>query len=145
MPDDVNVQPVVAASHAVPIATAAASSTGLSTRFAAALAYSAWWITGFLFWFLERRDRYVRFHAAQSLAAFGLIALLIGGFAVLAIASLSFLPNAFTLFVWAAAVTWTAGVALWVVAMWKAANGNVWRIPIASELADRMTRSGSVE
>ena len=114
------------------------SSTGLAPRLAAPLAYAGWWITGFVIWFVERRDAYVRFHAAQSITAFGLIALLIGAFSVLAVASLSFLPSAFGLFIWAAALTWVSGLVLWVLSMWKAANGEAWRIPIAAELADRL-------
>jgi uncharacterized membrane protein len=104
------------------------------------LAYSGWWLTGLILWFVERRDRTIRFHAAQSIAAFGLIAVGIGAFAALALASLSFLPAAFTPFVWAAGVSWAAGVLLWIAVMWKAATGRVWRIPIAAELADRLAR-----
>lgn len=114
------------------------SSTGLAPRVAAPLAYAGWWVTGFVVWLVERRDRYVRFHAAQAVAAFGLIALFIGAFGFLAIASLSFMPSAFVPFVWAAGLTWIAGLVLWGVAMWKAANGEAWRIPVAAELADRM-------
>jgi uncharacterized membrane protein len=114
------------------------SSTGLPPRLAAALAYAGWWLTGLLFWFVERRDRYVRFHAAQAVAAFGIIAALVAGFSLMAAVSLSFLPTAFTPFLWAAALTWALGIALSVVAMWKAATGNAWRIPLAAELADRL-------
>lgn len=114
------------------------SSIGLSPRLAAPLAYSGWWITGLIVWFVEREDRFTRFHAAQSITAFGLVAVLIGAFAVLAVASLSFLPSAFAAFVWAAGLTWVAGLVLWVTAMWKAASGETWRIPIAAELADRI-------
>ena len=117
------------------------SSTGLSSRIAAPLAYSGWWITGVILWLVERRDPYVRFHAAQSVAAFGLVATMIGAFAALAIASLSLLPSAFTLFVGAAALTWVGGMLLWVVTMWKAASGDAWRIPVAAALADRLTAS----
>jgi uncharacterized membrane protein len=117
------------------------SSTGLSSRLAAPLAYSGWWITGIILWLVERRDPYVRFHAAQSVAAFGLVAALIAAFGMLAIASLSLLPSAFTLFVGAAAVTWLVGMLLWVVMMWKAASGKAWRIPLAADLADRLTAS----
>ena len=117
------------------------SSTGLAPRVAAPLAYAGWWVTGLLFWFLERRDAYVRFHAAQAVAAFGIIALLIAGFGLLALASLSFLPSAFVPFLWSAAVTWLAGVVLWGVVIWNAARGRVWRIPLAADLADRLVRS----
>ena len=84
------------------------------------------------------RRRRIRFHAAQSVAAFGVVAAAIAAFAGLALMSLSFLPSAFMLFLWAAGATWVAGVALWLVVMWKAATGRVSRIPIAAELADRL-------
>jgi uncharacterized membrane protein len=118
------------------------SSTGLAPHAAAPLAYAGWWLTGLIFWFLERRDAYVRFHAAQAVAAFGIISALIGGFFVMAVVSLSFVPSAFTPFLWAAITTWVFGVLLWGVLMWHAARGRVWRIPLAAELADRMVRSG---
>ena len=54
------------------------TSIGLPGRVAAPLAYSGWWVTGVLFWFFERRDLYVRFHAAQALVVFGSIALQAG-------------------------------------------------------------------
>jgi uncharacterized membrane protein len=114
------------------------SSTGLPSPTAAALAYSGWWLTGAIFWFLERDDADVRFHAAQATTAFGLIALLILCFGALAAASLSYMPSAFTLFAGAAAVTWMGGVVLWGVTMWKTASGDEWRIPVAADLAERM-------
>ena len=119
------------------------SSTGLPSRTAATLAYGGWWLTGALFWLMERRDEYVRFHAAQSLAAFGLIALLIAALVVLAALSLSFQPSAFSPLIWAAGLTWAAGVILWLWAMWKAASGDAWRIPLAGTLAEKLNRSRS--
>jgi uncharacterized membrane protein len=117
------------------------SSTGLSSPLAAVLAYSGWWLTGGIFWWLERHDRLVRFHAAQAVVAFGFVAAVIALFAVFATASLSFLPSMFGFFAGAAALTWLAGVLLWGVAMWKAARGDAWRIPIAADWAERLSRS----
>jgi uncharacterized membrane protein len=116
------------------------SSTGLSPRAAATLSYAGWWVTGLLFWIVERNDAYVRFHAAQAIAAFGAVALLICVFILLAAISLSFLPGAVALFASAAVVVWVGGLVLWLVAMWKAANGDAWRIPLAADLADRLLR-----
>jgi uncharacterized membrane protein len=116
------------------------SSTGLPSHTAATLAYSGWWVTGVIFWWLERRDRFVRFHAAQAIVAFGLIALLIALFGALAAASLSFYPSTFGLFLSAAAMTWMAGVVLWGVTMWKTVSGNEWRIPVAAAWADWIVR-----
>ena len=116
------------------------SSTGLSSNTAAALAYGGWWVTGLIIWFLERRDSFARFHAAQSVVAFGVIAVLILFFGVLAAASLSFAPAAFSALVGVMVFAWVLGVALWLVSLWKAAHGEDWRIPWASALADRMCR-----
>jgi uncharacterized membrane protein len=116
------------------------SSTGLSPRTAAALAYGGWWVTGLLMWFLERRDPFARFHAAQSIVAFGAIALVIVFFGFLAAASLSFLPSAFTLLMGVAIFAWVLGVALWAVSVWKAASGQDWRLPFAGDLAEKLAR-----
>ncbi len=117
------------------------SSLGLSSRAAAALAYSGWWVTGTILWIVERRDPVVRFHAAQAVIVFGSAALLIALLGGLALASLSFLPSTFGFLVTAAMVTWTAGVLLWGVTMWKVARGDEWRIPVAARWVDRLATS----
>jgi uncharacterized membrane protein len=114
------------------------SSTGLPSRTAAVLAYSGWWVTGLIFWLLERRDGYVRFHAAQAVAGFGLLATAMFSFGSLGVLSLSMLPAAFPLFMAAAGLTWVAGVVLWGWSMWRAALGHRWRVPIVADLADRL-------
>lgn len=116
-----------------------ASSTGLSSRTAATLAYSGWWVTGAIFCLVERRDPFVRFHAAQAVVVFGLAASLVALFGALAVASLAWLPATFDVFVGAATVTWVAGVGLWGIAMWKAAAGDEWRLPIAAGWAERLS------
>jgi uncharacterized membrane protein len=117
------------------------SSTGLATQVAAPLAYAGWWLTGLIFWLIERRDRFVRFHAAQALAAFGGLALLMAAFAVMAIASLSFVPALFNALVIAAEATALLAVVLWLVSIWQVASGRDWRIPIAAGWAERMVRA----
>jgi uncharacterized membrane protein len=107
---------------------------------AAPLAYAGWWITGVIFWLVERRDGYVRFHAAQAIVAFGVIAVGMAMLWAIAAVSLVYMPNAFGFWVWTAAIGWGVGIVLWVVAMWNAATGRVWRIPVAANLADRLSR-----
>jgi uncharacterized membrane protein len=114
------------------------SSTGLPTRTAIALAYSGWWLTGAVMWFVERRDPVVRFHAAQSTLTFGAIAVFIILCGMLAVASLSFLPMLFSVFAALGAAAWAGGVGLWAFAMWKAMSGDEWRIPIAADWAERL-------
>ena len=116
------------------------SSTGLPSRTASTLAYSGWWVTGAIFWFLERRDPAVRFHAAQAIVVFGFAALVILGFGALAVASLAFLPSTFGFFIRAAGLTWIAGVALWGVTMWRVVRGDEWKLPVAAAWAERLNR-----
>jgi uncharacterized membrane protein len=111
---------------------------GLPGRVAAPLAYAGWWVTGVLFWFLERRDLYVRFHAAQACVVFGAIAVLVTVLSGIAASALLFMPGAFGFWIWLAGLIWVTGIVLWVVAIWQAANGRLWRIPFAAEIADRM-------
>lgn len=114
------------------------SSLGLPSRTASALAYSGWWLTGAIFWLLEREDRVVRFHAAQSIVVFGVAALAVVILGVLAAASLSFLPSLFGFFVGAAVLIWVGGVILWVMAMWKIVSGDEWRLPVAARWVERL-------
>ena len=111
---------------------------GLPGRVAAPLAYAGWWVTGALFWFLERRDLYVRFHAAQACVVFGTIAIVVALLTAIAGTALLFMPSVFGFLLWLAGLIWAAGLVLWLVAIWHAANGRLWRIPVAAEIADRM-------
>jgi uncharacterized membrane protein len=53
----------------------------LTANAAAGLSYALWWVTGIVFWFAEKRNRYVRFHAWQSVMWTTLLtALSIAGF-----------------------------------------------------------------
>lgn len=60
-----------------PPAQGSKSSTGLDENIAALLSYIAGWITGLVFFLIEKDSRLVRFHAMQSLILSG------GGFVVL--------------------------------------------------------------
>lgn len=119
------------------------SSTGLSTNTGAVLAYAGWWVTGAIFWFVERRDEVVRFHAVQATITFGGLAVIIALSGMLAMVSLSFLPWGFSTFITAAAVTWVTGVILWLISLWKVSSGDDWRIPVAADLADRLLRASA--
>jgi len=91
-----------------------------------------------VFWALERDDRFVRFHAAQAVIAFGALSVIIVALGGLGAVSLSFLPAAFMPLLVAAFMTWLAGLGLWLLVMWKAASGEMFRIPLAAGWADRL-------
>lgn len=114
------------------------TSTGIDARLAAALCYAAWWVTGLVFLFLERENRAVRFHAAQSLVVFGGLSALMGLVAAVSATTLFLLPSVFRS-IWAInSVVWLVGVVLWLVLLLQTLRGESWRVPLAADLADRI-------
>ena len=59
------------------------TSVGLNPRLERVLAYAFFWVSGLILFFLERKDRAVRWHAAQSMVTFGLLFLLMFGVSML--------------------------------------------------------------
>jgi uncharacterized membrane protein len=53
------------------------TSTGLEANVAALLCYVGGWISGLVFLLLETENRFVRFHAIQSIAVFGVFSVVL--------------------------------------------------------------------
>ncbi len=119
-----------------------AAATGMSENVAATLSYALGWITGIIFYLIDRRP-YVRFHASQSIVTFGglhLIRIVLGivfgvgwfmggghwggfgiGFMLIGlIGILSFV--------------------LWIVCMIKAYQGERFMVPIAGDVAMNLAK-----
>lgn len=114
------------------------TSTGVDARLASVLCYAGWWITGLVFLFAERRDRTVRFHAAQSLIVFGsltVVLLLCGGASAVAFVVAT---NTFQLVQAFGNVLWFGSVVLWLFLLVKTWRGENWQVPLAGELATRL-------
>ena len=103
------------------------TSIGLDSNVAGALAYALGWITGVAFLLAERDNRFVRFHAIQSALAFG-------GLCALWMVSLS-IP----IFGWLIAfiIIPPVSVLLWLFMMFKAYQGERYKLPIVGEMADQ--------
>jgi uncharacterized membrane protein len=114
------------------------TTTGIEPNVAAALAYILAPITGILFLVLEKTNRFVRFHAAQStLVGVFLIVLSVGIGIITRL--VAFVP----IFGWLVVLLLTMGVALvtfvlWLALMWKAYSGEEWELPVAGELARKI-------
>lgn len=121
-------------------APADGSTTGLDSRVASVVAYSAWWVTGLVFLALERSDEAVRFHAAQSVVVFGLAS------AVIALAFGAALPlvlvsgDAVRVLMAVANLTWLTAVGLWAWLVYKAASGERWCVPGLAPLVAALVR-----
>lgn len=114
------------------------TSTGLPTNVAGALAYALGPITGIIFYVLEKDNRFVRFHAAQSIAVS--IAMFIISFAL---GILGMVIGAVPLIGWLVAMLLSFGVSivsfvLWLLLMWQAFQGKEWEVPFAGVFARRM-------
>ncbi len=109
-----------------PDASPRKSGSGLDPKVAAALAYSCGPITGALFLMVEKEDRYVRFHAAQSLVTFAGVAIL--QMAMRSLPVLNWLAGGPLLF---------AAAVLWVLLMVKAFLGERYKLPYIGDFVER--------
>lgn len=95
------------------------TTTGLPRNTAAALSYLAGWVTGLIMLVVEK-DKFVRFHAMQSILVFGGINLIV------------MVP----IFGWLLAPFLAIiGLILWLVLMWKAYQGEEVLLPVVGEWA----------
>jgi uncharacterized membrane protein len=117
------------------------TASGLDPRFAAMLAYLIGWVTGLLFYFLERDNRFVRFHAVQSIAALGALWALGVSFWILGFLSVFVSAAAFRVLMWLAELTWIAATIVWLICLYKAYSGERWKLPVAGDIADRASRA----
>ena len=103
-----------------------AKGTGLEPNVAGLLCYVGWWVSGLVFLLLEPKDKFVRFHAIQSIIVFGFVNLLYFVFF-----RIPFIGFAFGWIVWA------FGIVLWIVLMVRAYQGQKLKMPIAGDFAEK--------
>jgi uncharacterized membrane protein len=125
---------------AAPNAAAASPTTGsqMGENVAGLLSYVLGWITGLIFFLIDKRP-FVRFHAAQSIVLFGglnIVYFLVGG-----LFGVSLFAGGFSGFgfIWALyGLVDLAAFILWIVLMIKAYQGARFRVPIAADIADKI-------
>ncbi|HET7216911.1 MAG TPA: protease complex subunit PrcB family protein [Vicinamibacterales bacterium] len=115
----------------------AVSSTGLTPRVAAFMAYLAGPFSGALLLATERTNAFVRFHAYQALVGLGVLGIAAVLFLILAFALLIASPTAFWVMLWLAALTAIAWVAVWAFCLVQAYQGRRWKLPLAGDYAER--------
>jgi uncharacterized membrane protein len=123
-----------AAGVAPAMAPAAGTQSGLSENVAGLLCYVLGWVTGLIFYFIDKRP-FVRFHAAQSIVVFGGLTIIRIVLSMLFVAG-----GAAGLSVGFGLLTLVSilGVVLWILLMIKAYQGEKFRIPLAADLADQI-------
>lgn len=98
------------------------TSMGMQANVAAMLSYLLGFITGLIFYLVEKENKFVRFHAMQSIIVFA--ALFVVGFII------AFIPGVNLIF-------WAAETILWIILMVKAYQGEKLKLPIAGDIAEK--------
>jgi uncharacterized membrane protein len=101
------------------------TSSGLDANIAAALSYLVGFVTGIIFLVIEKENRFVRFHAMQSTLVFAGIVLI-----DILVKIVPFLGALVVVF-----VIIPASAALWLLLMYKAYQGEEFRLPLVGQLA----------
>lgn len=106
---------------------------------AGALCYLFGWVTGLIFFLIDKRP-YVRFHAKQSIVAFGglhILSFILG--MIFGIGMIGFGGFRGIGFSWALLSLLDLAIfILWIFLMVKAYQGNRFRVPVAADLADQI-------
>jgi len=131
-----------------PPATVAKSSTGLDENLAALLSYVFGWISGLIFFLIEKDSRLVRFHAMQSLllnVAAGVIAIVFWIVAVVSSLVVSYISGILGFIVWIIMVLVGSalGIALFVAAiisLIKAYQGQFFKLPVIGNYAEQFSK-----
>lgn len=99
------------------------STFGLDKNIACALTYVLGWITGLVFFLAEKKDREVRFNAAQSIITFGSLSIL-GMIPVIGVMLSPFI--------------FLVGLVAWVVLLVKAYQGAKFKLPVVGDFAEKL-------
>jgi uncharacterized membrane protein len=105
------------------------SSTGLDANLAALLCYAAGWITGIVFFVLEKDSKFVKFHAMQSIVVF--LSLTVFWYVLV------WIPFIGWLFFFLSPIVFLLSLVLWILLMVKAYNGEKFKLPIAGDIAEQ--------
>ena len=104
----------------------AKTSTGLEENVAGLLCYVLGWITGLVFFLIEKENKFVRFHALQSIIVFGIL-----NIAIIVIGWIPFIGAVI------GALIGLLALVLWIILMVKAYQGEKFKLPWAGDLAEK--------
>jgi uncharacterized membrane protein len=101
------------------------TSLGLSENVEGLLCYVLTWITGIIFLVLQKENWFVRFHAIQSIVTF--LPLMILTFIIRQIPFIGRIISP---------LLWILSFILWILLMFKAYSGQMYKLPIAGDIAE---------
>ena len=113
------------------------TSLGMRARTAGWLSYLLGWVTGLIFFLLEKENRFVRFHAMQSILFFGGLSVLE---AMISFFEKLFSYNVFPIFSLGviSSVVGLVWFICWIVLMVRASRGMYYKLPVIGDYADKL-------
>jgi len=111
------------------------TSLGLEENIEAVLCYLFIWISGLFFFFIEDKNKFIRFHALQSILVFlplTILAWIFGGF----FGVFSYGPGWY-FFAWISWFFWVLVIIMWLVLMVKAYQMIKFKLPIVGDIAEK--------
>jgi uncharacterized membrane protein len=121
------------AAVAPPVAPVASPTEGLQENVAGLLCYVLGWVTGIIFLLIDKRP-FVKFHAAQSIVVFG-------GLTVIRIGLVFMRGITGWFFSWGLiSLIGLLGFVLWILLMIKGYQHQMFRVPIAADIADGLAK-----
>lgn len=131
----------------VPPSQIAKSSTGLDENLAALLSYVLTWITGLVFFFMEKTSRLVRFHAMQAIllgATAGVLGFVLWfGWIILAIVGAmvsDVLPGLISLVFGLLFFAFWVGIMIaWIMCLIKSYQGQYFKLPVLGNFAEKFS------
>ena len=109
------------------------TSTGMQANIAGLLCYAVGWVTGLVFFLIEKENKFVRFHALQSMIVFGALTVL--QIAIAAFAGIFGILGPVLHLI--SGLVGLAILVLWIVLMVKAYQGEKFKLPIAGDIAEK--------
>lgn len=126
----------------------AKTSMNLEENIAGVLCYILVWVTGIIFYFLEKENKTVRFHAMQSILTFLPLSILGWIFGWIGAPSVSYgtgymgysiptLNPGIPALIWLSWIIWVITVILWLILMFKAYKGEKFKLPVVGDIAEK--------
>ena len=108
------------------------TSTGIKPNVAGLLCYLLGWVTGLIFFLIEKDNKFVRFHALQSMIVFGAVTVF-NIFLSMILGILGLYIGMFFVF----QLVYLGALVLWIVLMVKAYQGEMYKLPVAGDFAEQ--------
>ena len=113
------------------------TSMGLEENIAGVLCYVLGWLTGIVFLVLEKENKFVRFHAMQSIATFLPLSIIAIVISMMGRAVFWGFGGLWMIFSLINMLIGLLGLILWLILMFKAYQGEMYKLPIVGDFAEK--------